>query len=67
MANGIAKYDSDDKPIRMVGSIIDIDARKNIGFELQQKVDQLTQLNDLMVGRELKMTELKEELQKLKS
>lgn len=34
--------------------------------ELSEKVDELKKLNDLMIGRELKMKELKEEIENLK-
>lgn len=34
--------------------------------ELQKKVEELEDLNKLMIGRELKMTELKEEIEKLR-
>lgn len=67
LANGIAKYNSNDKPIRMVGSIIDINDRKIDEISLNSKVAELTQLNSLMVDREIKMAELKEENKKLKA
>jgi len=35
--------------------------------ELKARVDELSKLNDLMVGRELKMVELKEQIKKLKN
>lgn len=65
-ANGVTKFDIKDKPIRMVGSIIDINDKKITQLKLQEKNDELTQLNSLMVGRELKMSELKEEINRLK-
>lgn len=34
--------------------------------ELEEKVDELERMNKLMVGRELKMTEMKQEIQKLR-
>ena len=62
---GIVKFNSTDKPIRMVGSIIDIDEKKHLLESYKEKVDQLEQLNSLMVGRELQMFELKEQIKKL--
>ena len=66
LANGVTKYDKNDKPIRMVGSIININDKKITELKLNEKVEELTQLNSLMVGRELKMTELKDQINKLK-
>ncbi|MFA6429990.1 MAG: PAS domain-containing protein [Patescibacteria group bacterium] len=59
---GVTKYDQAGKPIRMVGSIIDIDKRKQTEISLKKNVDELTKLNEVMVGRELKMIELKKQL-----
>jgi hypothetical protein len=50
----------------MVGSIININDKKITELKLNEKVEELTQLNSLMVGRELKMTELKDQINKLK-
>ncbi len=66
LANGIVKFDSNHKPVRMVGSIIDINNRKKAEITLHDKVAELTQLNQLMVDREVKMVSLKEELSNLK-
>ena len=50
----------------MVGSIININDKKITELKLNEKVDELTQLNSLMVGREIKMSELKDQINKLK-
>jgi len=55
------------KPIKMVGTAQDITERKEIEISLAEKVKDLEKLNQVMVGRELKMIEMKEELSKLKS
>lgn len=61
LVNGITKYDNTKKPIRMVGSIIDINYKKEAELKIKEKIDELTKLNDVMVGREIKMVQLKEE------
>ena len=60
--NGIVHYDSKNKPIRMVGSIMDINGKKMIEEELKQKVEALSKLNKFFVDRELKLKELKDKL-----
>lgn len=65
-ANGIIKYDKNNKPVRMVGTLIDIDNKKRGELEIVEKIQELTALNRAMVGRELKMVELKQELEQLK-
>jgi len=67
LATGITKYDNANKPIRMVGSIIDIDAKKQGELKLQKSIEELTQLNKIMVGRELQMVALKKEISDLKN
>lgn len=44
----------------------DITERKTIEKQLQEKVEDLEKMNKLMIGRELKMAELKEEIADLK-
>ena len=67
LASGTVKMDSNNKPLRMVGSLIDIDDRKRTELQLNEKLKELTTLNEAMVGREIKMIELKKELQELKN
>jgi len=54
------------KPIAMVGIIKDITGRKKAEEGLNDKVHELERVNKLMVGRELRMIELKKEITKLK-
>lgn len=55
------------KPVRMVGTHIDNTERIKAKKELEKKVSELEQVNKLMVGRELKMVELKKEVTRLKT
>lgn len=50
----------------LIGIIHDITLRKNMELELQNKISELERINKLMVGRELKMLELKKEINELK-
>ncbi len=65
-ANGTTKYDDRGEPVRMVGTIIDIDRKKKAEFSAEEKMKELERLNHVMIGRELKMAELKKELDVLK-
>lgn len=67
LKGGIVQYSSEGKPIRMVGSIIDIDEKKQLINSYKEKAEELEQLNRLMVGREIQMIELKEEVARLKN
>jgi PAS domain S-box-containing protein len=66
LSGGATKFDASGKPLRMVGSTIDIHEKKLISQSLEDKIIELERFNKLMVDRELKMVELKEELQALK-
>lgn len=48
------------------GTIVDITDRKRMDQDLHEKVKEIEKMNKLMVGRELKMIELKEEIARLK-
>jgi PAS domain S-box-containing protein len=48
------------------GILRDISARKKLELELTEKLDYVERLNKLMVGRELKMEELRREIRKLR-
>ncbi len=65
-ANGLVDVDNDNKPIRMVGSLIDINEKKVFEQQLKEKVDALSKMNEYFVGRELRIKELKDEVEKLK-
>ena len=51
-----------EQPLRMVGLCIDVTDRKNNENELQQKILELERFNEMTVGRELVMVELKKEI-----
>lgn len=67
LSSGVTKYNNLDKPVRMVGSIIDINDKKITAESYKEKLIELEQFNKSMVNRELKMAELKEEIIELKS
>ncbi len=50
----------------LLGIITDISERKKFEKELEDKIDELEKWQRLTVGRELRMTDLKEELEELK-
>ncbi len=50
----------------LVGVIMDISERKRMQEELELKLDELESVNRFMVDRELKMVELKEQIQRLR-
>ena len=56
----------DGKPVRMVVSIIDIQDKKDTQIELSRKLSEVENANKIMIDRELKMTELKKEIESLK-
>jgi len=66
LSSGITKYNQEDKPTRMVGSIIDINDKKIISQSYMEKVAELEKSNKLMVNREIKMAEIKEQMEKIK-
>lgn len=66
LVSGVVKFNSTGKANRVVGSIIDIDSRKAAELTVREKVKELTKLNEMMLGRELKMIELKKELESMK-
>jgi SMC interacting uncharacterized protein involved in chromosome segregation len=45
----------------------DITSRKKAEKEIEEKMEEIQKMNDVMIGRELKMVELKEELEKLQN
>ena len=55
------------KAIRMVGSIQDISERQVYEENLKKRTEELERFNHLMVGRESKMIELKQEIVELKN
>jgi len=59
-------YDEEGKPLRSVGTTMDISERKQAEEGLKEKLDEVERMNTLMVGRELKMEELRQEIKRLK-
>lgn len=64
---GKSQVNEKGKPIKMIGSLIDINDKKNYESELQEKIKNLSDLNKMMVNRELKMIELKKRIEELES
>lgn len=54
--------DDDGKPLRMIGVNWDITQEQETKLELESKVKELEKLNEILVGREVKMSELKKQL-----
>lgn len=64
---GVVKFDDEGKPVRMVGSIIDIHEKKEIIRLHEEKVVELERFNKVLVDRELRMIDLKKEIHRLKN
>lgn len=62
---GTPNYNSKNEFTGYIGHCFDITDRKNDEAELNRKVKELKELNDLMLDRELKMIELKKEINQL--
>ena len=58
--------DSSQKPLYFVTEIENIEKRKEIENELKARLEELEKLNKLLVGRELKMIDLKNTIERLK-
>ena len=61
----VISRDSNGKPLRMVGADTDISREKEARENIKEKVDELEKTNKMMVGRELKMIDLKKRISKL--
>jgi PAS domain-containing protein len=71
-SKGIYQYDSKGAASRMLGVVMDITERKRIEDEIQRHNEylrtgneELARMNRAMVGRELRMVELKKEINEL--
>lgn len=53
--------------IAIIGIVTDISKQKEIEYKFQARAEALEKINNLLVGRELRMLELKEEIKKLKT
>jgi len=61
----VIKKDSKGIPLRVTGLVLDISKRKLAEEAVKQKMEELEHFNNIMVGRELKMIELKKEVNEL--
>lgn len=57
----------DGSPGGLVGVILDITERKKLENDTKKKTEEIQKLNRFMVGREIKMIELKKEIENLKA
>lgn len=62
----IVEFTPDHKPLRIVGTMQDKTIEKTSEEAIKTKNIELERMNQLMIGRELKMVELKKEIQSLK-
>jgi len=58
--------DDNGKPVEIVGSSIDITGRKTAEEETKKRMQELEKFYEASIGRELKMKELKHEIERLK-
>jgi hypothetical protein len=61
------KLDEDGAPVALVGGLVDIEARKEVEAQEMDRLETLDRFQRLTVGRELKMIELKKEIESLRS
>jgi PAS fold len=61
------KLDKDGAPVAMVGGLVDIEARKEVEAHEMDRLETLERFQRLTLGRELKMIELKKEIESLRS
>lgn len=54
---------SDKSKSQLIGSFIEITAKKQLENELKEKIEELEKMNKFMVGREVKMAELKKKIE----
>ena len=63
--NGKAVQENN-KTVKLIGNIVDISEKKNVELELREKIKNLERFNNVSVDRELKMLELKNEINHLR-
>lgn len=61
----VVEQDKNGKPLRMVGTVLDITEQKETEQELRQNMDDLQRFSDIAIGREEKMIQLKQEINDL--
>ena len=62
---GQLEYNQLNEPVRLVGTITNIDDRKQAEEALQEKMNELVRFQNVTVGRELVMIELKKEINEM--
>jgi PAS domain S-box-containing protein len=62
LANAHLVYDKDNQPLRIEGVFLDITERIHAEEKIKRQVEELKRFNNTMVDREIKMIELKEEI-----
>jgi hypothetical protein len=62
---GTALFAAPGQPIGTLGIMHDVTDRKKSEGEIREKIEEMEQLNQLMVGREIKMSELKNRVREL--
>jgi PAS domain-containing protein len=62
---GQLEYNELNEPIKLLGTITNIDDRKQAEEALQEKMNELLRFQNVTIGRELVMIELKKEINQL--
>jgi PAS domain S-box-containing protein len=62
---GRVEYDNDGKPLRFYGTLQDVSTSEKLNQQLQSRLDELTRWQNLMLGREDRIMELKNEVNQL--
>lgn len=65
--SAVARQDEDGSIVGYFFAFTDIRERKQFESELKERIEELEKFQNLAIGRELKMVELKEEIAKLKA
>lgn len=67
LVSAIVRVDSQGDVVGYIFSFVDITSLRKFSSQLKQKVDELERVNRLMVGREMKMVEMKKTIKKLQN